>query len=338
MIAGLSTQTVSRSATWFFCICLTAILLGYQTVLLSDSTPTVAENLMAWLTNRGVLIIAITYGYWVTRWYATIAGKSRQKRVVWLVVHGGGLLSVGSLIYMITGDNTFFGLVLAACTLVAFRRVRWQWMVVMTVVLLLDLPVQCNRWYEANQNRPVPTSGQVSAFEKNQHDQRQQLATETQLWLDRDYAKLARFHAAVWPERLLYDLLAGRWALLVGMVLLGMLFRRWQRLAIPLLNHSWIALAGVCGLTTLLELTSGHTYATTLRLYFDSLRYPGYYVFDVPDALYMTVADVASVSAALLVIVGVWLLADSSVPDWVQVRQRAVRKKLALLRVRSYAE
>ncbi|QJW89077.1 hypothetical protein HNV11_06580 [Spirosoma taeanense] len=337
MIARFSIQKLSRTAFGLFCIGLTAILLGYQTVLLNDTTPSVTEKIMTWLTSRGILIIAIGHGYMVALRYDKLVGRPGWSALVQMALQLLLLITIGLGIYLITGDSTFFGLALAGLVLIGVWRLRGRWVALVIVVLLLNLPVQISRWYQANRNLPLPTSEQVNDYEQKQRQLRQQRANETRYWLARDYPKLAEYHAQVWPQRLLSDVQTGRWSSLVGMVLLGMILRRWRGLLAIVLRHSFIYIAGVCALTTLLELTSGRTYATTLRLYFDSLRYPGYYVFDVPDALYLTVSEAACLSTAMLFGMGIWLLSGWTVPEWMLTKRRAFVKRLSVLRLRSAA-
>lgn len=336
MNAHSSYQKLTKPIAWLFFAGVTAMLLGYQTVLLNDITPTGSEKIMTWLTSRGILILAIGYGFIASRWYAELVDKPSPKAIVWMVLQIGLLLAVGVSMYLITGDSTFVGLALAALVLMALWRTRGRWVALAVVVLLLNLPVQVSRWYQANRNLPLPTSEQINTYEQNQRQFRQQRAQQTQYWTDQDYSALASYHATVWTQRLLSDIQTGRWSSLIGMVLLGMMFRRWREVLNGIRRNIIVSVSGVCALTTLLELTSGRTYATTLRLYFDSLRYPGYYVFDVPDALYLTVAEAACLSAAVLVGLGMWLLSGLASSAWGLEKRRLFRKWLFSSRLLSY--
>lgn len=331
---GFYMEKVSRPAIWLFFITITALLLGYQTVLLNATVaPTQTEQLMIWLASRGILVLAITYGYVASRWYGRLIDRFTLWTILWLVFQIALLLSVGAGIYLITGDSTFVGLGLASMIMVALRNVRGRWVSLLVVVLMLNLPLQVGRWYQANRNLPLPTSEQVNVFEQNQRQQRQQRATEIRNWAEHDYAALIRYHDAVWTQRLMSDIQTGRWSSLIGMVLLGMMLRHWRGFITMARRNLITVVAGVCALTTLLELTSGRTYVTTLHLYSDSLRYPGYYMFDVPAALYLTVAEAASLSMAILIGLGIWLLMSWANSNGLMVRRRALRRKLSLRRL-----
>ncbi|CCH55434.1 hypothetical protein BN8_04693 [Fibrisoma limi BUZ 3] len=283
-------------------------MLTYQTILLNEFFPSGVEKMMAWITSRVILIMAIGYGYMITRWYTRLSTKPFSASIVRFALHIMSMTLAGVFIYLITGDSTFIGLVLAVVALLSVWQLRGRWVALLVVILLLNLPIQISRWYQANQNLPLPTSEQVNQFEQRQRQSRQMRLAETQFWIDHNYSALAEYHATVWDQRLLSDLQTGRWMSLIGMVLLGMIFRRWRAMLALLLQNGFVAVVGFCALTTVLELTSGRNYANTLRLYFDSLRYPGYYVFGVPDALYLTVAEASCLSMAVLVGTGLWLL------------------------------
>ncbi|RIV18409.1 hypothetical protein DYU11_27925 [Fibrisoma montanum] len=308
MALAFTVQNVGRFVGWLCFIGIVGIVLTYQTILLNEFFPSGVEKLMAWVTSRIILIMAIGYGYMITRWYARLIKQSSPVLIARFALHMLVMTLTGVFMYLITGDSTFIGLVLAVMTLLAVWRLRGRWVALLVVILLLNLPIQISRWYQANRNLPLPTSEQVNQFEQKQRQYRQMRLTETQFWIDHNYAALAEYHATVWDQRLMSDLQTGRWTALIGMVLLGMIFRRWQAMLALLLQNGFVAVGGFCALTTVLELTSGRNYANTLRLYFDSLRYPGYYIFGVPDALYLTVAEASCLSMAMLVGTGLWLL------------------------------
>lgn len=309
-------------ATWLFAIGLTGILLGYQTTLLTDPTPSQPEELMLWLTSRGMFILTMICGFLGAGSYQKLTTRRpRRARLIigsWLAVLS--VLAIGY--YLLTGDTTFLSLTVAGIILVCMITRRARWTLLVMAVLVLNLPGQLERWIQANRNYPMPASEQVNQYEVEQRTFRHERAVATQYWLDKEYAPLIRYYASVWPEQWLEQ--SSRWSMLIGAVLLGMGIRRWQRLAIRHLNTVLVSVVGLCTLTTFLEVTSGRVYTTTLQRYADSYRYPGYYVFDVPDALYLTVADLACLSMALLVSIGLWLFFRLPIPNWVPIRRPAL--------------
>lgn len=311
------------------------MLLVYQTMLLNDSTRT--DEYLTWLTSRGILALGIGYGYVVVRCYTLLTERRSAAAITAMILQIGTMLAIGVATYLITGDSTFVGLVVAVLVMMALWRIRGRWMALVVVVLVLNMPVQISRWYQANRMLPLPTSEQVNLYEQNQRQVRQQRAAQNQYWTDRDFSRLAEYHATVWPQRLLSDIQTGRWSSLIGMVLIGSMLRRWRSVLNTLRRNIVMSMTGVCALTTLLELTSNRSYFTTVQLYSDSLRYPGYYMFDVPDALYLTVAEASCLSMAVLCGMGVWLLSGMQVPEWLLIRHRMWRRKLARRRLRSAA-
>lgn len=309
-------------ASWLFAIGLTGILLGYQTTLLNDPTPSQPEELMLWLTSRGMLILTMVCGFLGARSYQQlIMRRPRRAKVIignWLA--GLSVLAVGY--YLLTGDTTFLALTSAGTLLVLMMPLRARWILLALTVLVLNLPGQLGRWVQANREYPMPASAQVNQYEAEQRTFRHERAVAAQYWLNSDYAPLVRYHASIWTEQWLEQ--SSRWSMLIGSVLLGTGIWRWRRLVLRLLNPLLVSVAGLCVLTTFLELTSGRVYTTTLQRYADSYRYPGYYVFDVPDALYLTVADLACLSMAVLVSIGLWLFARLPIPNWVPLRRPAL--------------
>lgn len=322
MVSNALAYRVRLLAIWLFAIGLTGILLGYQTTLLTDLTPSQPEELMLWLTSRAMLILTIICGYLGARHYERLIKNrpARANRIIggWLVVLG--TLAVGY--YLVTGDTTMLGLTTAGVLLVATMAVRARWVLLTVALLVLNVPGQLGRWVQANRNYPMPVSEQVNAYEASQRSFRHKRQVAAQHWLTSDYRALVRYHASVWPEQWLEQ--SSRWLILIGAVLLGMGLWRWQRLIIRLMNTLLVSLLGLCILTTFLELTSGRVYSATLHRYADSYRYPGYYVFDVPDALYLTVAELACLSMAVLASLGFWLVVRMPIPRWVPVRRPAL--------------
>ncbi|UHG92411.1 hypothetical protein [Spirosoma oryzicola] len=332
-MARLFLQKVSRVVVWLFCIGLTAILLGYQTVLLNDLTPSATEKLMIWLTTRTMLVMALGYGYYMAWRY----GQGNKWSAWQAVLSGAALFAGGLAAFLIAGDSTLLWLAIAGILLVLVRHVGERWLLLGALVLLLNIPVQVYRWYRANCDVPFPTSDQIVTFEKEQHEIRQRWAAKNRYWIDQDYEQLVRHHATYWPGRIWRDLKTGRWSLLIGMVLLGGLAQR-RRTSLPAtVTTSLIAVVGIWFLSTLLGLTSVYTYATAVRLYLNSLLFPGYYVFDGPAALYLTVAEISWVSGALLIGTVIWFLAGWTAPRWIVIGQRVLRRRLTFLKIRSAA-
>jgi hypothetical protein len=309
-------------AIWLFAIGLTGILLGYQTTLLTDPTPSQPEELMLWLTSRGMLVLTMICGFLGAGSYQRLQVRRprRAKLIIagWLA--GLSILAVGY--YLLTGDTTFLGLTVAGAVLVGMMTVRARWALLVLSVLVLNLPGQLGRWIQANRNYPMPVSKEINLYEAKQRTLRHERAVVTQYWLESNHAPLVAYYASVWPEQWLEQ--SSRWSLLIGSVLLGMGIWRWLRLVTRHLNTVLVSIVGLCTLTTFLEVTSGRVYTTTLQRYADSYRYPGYYVFDVPDALYLTVADLACLSMALLVSIGLWLFFRLPIPNWVPLRRPAL--------------
>ncbi len=322
MVSNALAHRVRMLAIWLFAIGLTGILLGYQTTLLTDLTPSQPEELMLWLTSRGMLVLTIVCGYWGTRSYQRLI-KSRPKQANIIVSSWLAVLSVLAIgYYLLTGDTTLLSLTIAGALLVTLMTVRARWVLLIIALLVLNVPGQLGRWIQANRNYPMPVSEQVNAYETKHRTFRHERSVAAQYWLDKEYKVLIRYYASVWPEQWLEQ--SSRWLVLLGSVLLGMGLWRWQRLIVRLLNTLLVSLLGLCILTTFLELTSGRVYSATLQRYADSYRYPGYYVFDVPDALYLTVADLSCLSMALLASTGLWLFVRLPIPRWLPVRRPAL--------------
>lgn len=322
MVSNALAYRVRMLAFWLFAIGLTGILLGYQTTLLVDPTPSQPEELMLWSTSRAMLILALVCGYLGARSCQRLTKNrpDQAKRIIgsWLIFLS--VLAVGY--YLVTGDTTLLGLTVAGALMVALMTVRARWVLLVVALLALNLPGQLGRWIQANRNYPMPASEQVNAYEAKQRLFRHKRSVASQYWLGSDYKALVRYYASVWPEQWLEQ--SSRWLVLIGSVLLGMGLWRWQRLIVRLLNTLLVSLLGLCILTTFLELTSSRVYSATLHRYADSYRYPGYYVFDVPDALYLTVADLSCLSMALLASLGFWLVVRLPVPRWVPSRRPAL--------------
>ncbi|GAB3560909.1 hypothetical protein GCM10027578_00410 [Spirosoma luteolum] len=304
--------------SWPFFICLTIILLGYQSTLLDDATPSKTEELLIWLISRAMLVAGIGYGYLAASSYPLLEQMQGRRAPYimagWFALRGA--LALGY--YLLMGDTTFLGFVAGGIVMMGLLRVRARWVALLTLVLLLNLPGQLGRWIQANRNYPLPPSEQVNYYEQQQRMLRHEHAVAAQYWLDGHYAPLIRYHLAVWKVQWLKQ--SSRWSVLMGSILLGMCLWRWHRLLIRRLRDAMVGVVGFCGLTTFLELTSGRTYTTTLQRYDDSFRYAGYYVFDVPDALYLTVAELACLSMALLAIMLGYLLIGQPLARWQPLR------------------
>ncbi len=322
MVSNALAHRARMLAIWLFAIGLTGILLGYQTTLLVDLTPSQPEELMLWLTSRAMLVLTIVCGYLGARSYQRLL-KSRSAHAnsivwCWLIV-----LSVLAIAYyLLTGDTTLLSLTIAGTLLIAMVTVRARWVLLLIALLVLNVPGQLGRWIQANRNYPMPVSEQVNVYETKHRTLRHKRSVAAQYWLDSEYKALVRYYASVWPEQWLEQ--SSRWLVLMGSVLLGTGLWRWQRLIVRMLNTLLVSLLGLCILTTFLELTSGRVYSATLQRYADSYRYPGYYVFDVPDALYLTVADLSCLSMALLASTGFWLVVRLPMPRWLPVRRPAL--------------
>lgn len=322
MVSNALAHRVRMLAIWLFAIGLTGILLGYQTTLLVDLTPSQPEELMLWLTSRAMLALTIVCGYLGARSYQRLT-RSYPVHARLIVGSWLAVLSVMAIgYYLLTGDTTLLSLTIAGTLLVAMTTVRARWVLLIIALLVLNVPGQLGRWVQANRNYPMPVSEQVNAYETKHRTLRHERSVAVQYWLDKEYKALVRYYASVWPEQWLEQ--SSRWLVLMGSVLLGMGLWRWQRLIVRLLNTLMVSLLGLCILTTFLELTSGRVYSATLQRYADSYRYPGYYVFDVPDALYLTVADLSCLSMALLASTGLWLFVRLPMPRWLPVRRPAL--------------
>jgi len=322
MVSTALAHRVRMLAIWLFAIGLTGILLGYQTTLLVDPTPSQPEELMLWLTSRAMLVLTMVCGYLGARSYQRLMrSRPTHARLIvgsWLAV----LSAMAVSYYLLTGDTTLLSLTIAGALLVTLMRIRARWALLIIALLVLNVPGQLGRWIQANRNYPMPVSKQVNAYETKHWTFRHERSVAAQYWLDKEYKMLIRYYASVWPEQWLEQ--SSRWLVLMGSVLLGMGLWRWQRLIVRLLNTLLVSLLGLCILTTFLELTSGQVYSATLQRYADSYRYPGYYVFDVPDALYLTVADLSCLSMALLASTGLWLVVRLPIPRWLPARRPAL--------------